>query len=647
MAPEQRSGQAADARGDQFSFSVALYEALYHEHPFYDGPSRIALERAVQAGRVRDAKGGGEVPSRIRKVLLRGLSVEPEQRFASMDELLAALMRDPAVTRRRVAYGAAAALAIAVLGVGYQRTRAESQLVCKGSERQLSGVWDDARKAQIKGAFLATGKPFAADAWRSVERSLDGYARAWTAARTDACEATRLRAEQSPELLDKRMVCFGRRLDEMRAVLDAFAAADGEVVTKAASAAQSLTPIARCSDPTTLLGRIAPQRDEAAASAVRAQLTQVNALRLAGKYEGALSLAKSAALAAVKTGDAALEGEAHLQHALVAQSSGDYKGAEDALNRAALAADRAGDDRTRAEALTHLIYAAASAQGRNELMPVLDAQAQAAITRIGGDEKLEALRLTNIASAMAGEGRFEDALKEYARARPLIEKIYGPESVEIVTWLIRTANAKLSVRDYDGASELLRRALAIGDTTLGEAHPLNAQAHNGLGVVLANQLNFEDSARSYARALALNEQPAGHVNLGDILIRQGKYEEARTHLVRALTLREAQVGPDSPRLIYPLCGLGQAYLGLRDYPNAKTTLERALRVRGDPQARLSLAESKFALARTLQESGADKSRARMLAAEARDIYAGWPHPSALDEIDRQQVEAWLTRNGAP
>src|SRR6185503_7589132 len=54
MAPEQFNGQPLDARSDQFSFCVALYEGLYGERPF-EGKNIHDLTANVVAGKVRPA----------------------------------------------------------------------------------------------------------------------------------------------------------------------------------------------------------------------------------------------------------------------------------------------------------------------------------------------------------------------------------------------------------------------------------------------------------------------------------------------------------------------------------------------------------------------------------------------------------------
>jgi serine/threonine protein kinase len=90
MAPEQFLGAEPDARGDQFSFCVSLYEALYGEAPF---GGNTVQERAlsVSEGRVAEPPPHIYVPRWIRKVLLRGLAVAPNERWPSMNDLLARL----------------------------------------------------------------------------------------------------------------------------------------------------------------------------------------------------------------------------------------------------------------------------------------------------------------------------------------------------------------------------------------------------------------------------------------------------------------------------------------------------------------------------------------------------------------------------
>ena len=92
MAPEQLRGDPVDARADQFSFCVALYDALYGERPF------AAVQR-FQPLRIVHVPKDSRVPGAVRRALLRGLAEDPAARFPDMDALLAALR--PPIPRRR------------------------------------------------------------------------------------------------------------------------------------------------------------------------------------------------------------------------------------------------------------------------------------------------------------------------------------------------------------------------------------------------------------------------------------------------------------------------------------------------------------------------------------------------------------------
>jgi predicted Ser/Thr protein kinase len=90
MAPEQLDGKPADERSDQFSFCVALAEALLGARPF-EGENWSTLARAhAELPRLK-----GNLPSRVRKVLQRGLSADPSRRYSSMVGLLDTLLAKP------------------------------------------------------------------------------------------------------------------------------------------------------------------------------------------------------------------------------------------------------------------------------------------------------------------------------------------------------------------------------------------------------------------------------------------------------------------------------------------------------------------------------------------------------------------------
>jgi len=101
MAPEQLLGRPLDARADQFSFCVALYEGLCGRRPS-DAVNVAQLLDAAMAGTCpEEPLRARSVPSRIRAALRRGLSGDPDTRFASMEALLAELVADQETTSGR------------------------------------------------------------------------------------------------------------------------------------------------------------------------------------------------------------------------------------------------------------------------------------------------------------------------------------------------------------------------------------------------------------------------------------------------------------------------------------------------------------------------------------------------------------------
>src|SRR4030095_8151216 len=83
-----------EKRGDplweQFWFAVSLYESLHGRRPFA-GRSASEIAAATRSGQL--APGGDGVPRPIDRVLSTALQPDPGRRYASMEDLLAALER--------------------------------------------------------------------------------------------------------------------------------------------------------------------------------------------------------------------------------------------------------------------------------------------------------------------------------------------------------------------------------------------------------------------------------------------------------------------------------------------------------------------------------------------------------------------------
>ncbi len=105
MSPEHVGPAVIDARSDQFSLAVCLYEALYGARP-HRAPDLQSLLRAIAAGRRDPVPRGGGVPRWLGRIVERALQRDPQARFESLDAFEQALGTARSSVLPRVAFAA-------------------------------------------------------------------------------------------------------------------------------------------------------------------------------------------------------------------------------------------------------------------------------------------------------------------------------------------------------------------------------------------------------------------------------------------------------------------------------------------------------------------------------------------------------------
>jgi tetratricopeptide (TPR) repeat protein/predicted Ser/Thr protein kinase len=642
MAPEQMRGEAPDARADVFSFCVALFEGLHGRRPFAGDDVR-AIERAILDGNII-VTDDAAVPDWLDRALRGGLRAEPAARYPSMAALLEALERDPG---RRLRRGLATVLATAALvaaGLWVRQVTRAQRLICRGAEQRLVGAWDSEHRGAVARAFVATGLPTAPALAASAQAALDRYAGAWVRMHTDACEATRVRGEQSEALLDLRMECLDDRRRELGALTTLFVGADAITVEKATSAVAALTPVSTCADTSALRARVRPPKDRTRVDALKSELSELQAMRLTGHYQAGQALAQRVLTEARALDYPPLVAQALYWLATMGGDDDDKRDLAPRLHDAAVAALTGGDDLLAARAWDSLAMEATRTGHRDEAQRYIR-YASALLARAGGDGD-QPFHVHLLAIEAEDENRLDDAVRLYVRSAEILERQGNRE--EAGQLYTHAAEALLDQGKLQQSEAMCRRSLAAFEKTDG-LHPDLRYPFHCLGAVFGEERRYAEALEYFRRALAVEEAAHGAdspqllaswSNIGNELFALKRPTEALAAYQKAQHLF-AKSGERPEAAFTLLIGQAAALVDLGRNEDAIPLATRALQLTeaGSGLDRpANRAEAQFWLAKALVRR--DLRRARGLAEEARRAFAAMPVTPEREEYD-QEITAWL------
>ena len=652
MSPEQWTRGPVDARSDQFSFCVSLWEALCGQRPF-PGTGLGELMDAVTHGRLSAARTG-TVPSRILRALRRGLAVEPEQRWPDMNALIAALR--PRSYRGLLTLGAgglALALGATLL---LDDDPPDPTLACDAERERLAGVWDPtAREAAAQGV-RATALPYAEDTWRSTAQHLDHYAEEWIAQAESSCMGTLTQTDAAKARYARQQRC----LLEARTLLDTLAhtlaQADEATVVDAAHEATRLPDLSACTDDRRLVTWADPDSPPRQALVSRARTGVAEAHRsLALLYtreggdhydahiEHARRSAQRAREAATEAGHAPLEAEAALVLGRALVTASELPAAEEAFAAATKLAEASGDALARVRARIYQVYVLGADRNRTDEAIRLGEQSLAQLRGLGPRPLLLARLEGNLATAVARarEPDHARALELHTAAIARLRQQLGEHHPHMITAQLNLGRALSYVGQLERSEAELRTALERAQAVWGEDHPHTARIWGTLGLTLGSMERFDAAQEALVRSLHAREHSLGPdhqdvanalFNLGTMERRQGSHAEALGHLRRGLAIRRTLAnGPDA-NLMPWLYAIGECEVELGQYEAARASLREAVDMaESDGATRVDFGRVRFALARATAPD--DPVAARLLAQSARDAFAHGDRPASVASVE--------------
>ncbi|HEY4183036.1 MAG TPA: serine/threonine-protein kinase [Kofleriaceae bacterium] len=532
MAPEQRAEGIVTARSDQYSFAVTLYEALTGKRP--------EIARLLDGARTNEDVS---VRPAVYGALRRALAIEPTDRFATLDEMLA--MLEPPRSRRSM-FAVAVGVLVAAGGVVFALAhRTPAVLPCDGGAQQVAAV-------------LA---PYRAQLSPRAISALDAHGREWTQMAQETCEATRHGA-QSASLLDLRMACLDRRLDELSAVVDEAARSTPD---QQISAVLSLSSLAPCADREHLVGILpTPPGIRTEVDAFYKQYARVAARQNHSGIETSVKAAEALVAQARTLGHPPAIADSLLLLGNLRAQAGHNDLAEATLKEALTAAVTARDDDLTTEIWTARIAIALQRGKASDAIAYAEA-AEAAASRLAKPDLPRGMIRNYLASADLQAEHVTEARKLAEESIVLVEKARGPMSPKVGEALATLVAVCLVQNDIPAATKAAERQLAIFQTAFGPDYQGTIAAMTSLANVQSTDGDLEAAVARYQDVLARTIAAVGpdhplaadaHANLSLVLKKLDRTDDARKEL-EAARIIYARTPNDTPELLTTLVQLAR------------------------------------------------------------------------------------------
>lgn len=675
MAPECLRGRAATPQSDQFSYCVALWQALFGGRPFAADTAH-GMRRAAEGRRlVRPEKTS--VPKGIVDALVRGLEPKPSSRWPSMHALLGEL-RVPVKPK-----GPLRAVVFATGWVGW-KIAAGAILVamfptlsdsdpCDSLRARRDGDWSISRQLATQSAFAGHAR---AEQWpafdETVTAQMDGLADAYA----QVCEGRR--GDDGRIELDSELACLRRRYLSLSRLVEAAPAADESQLGRIEAAVHHAASAGPCANGGP--AQVLPSRIVAAVADADAQLAEVAVLRTADRYDEAAALLDGLATTALELRYEPLQARIASSRADVEMVRGDTGASEEALvsayqfavglsdhelamSASARLTELIGVERSRPlEALEWARHSEAAAErlglaepqahlwsvlanvhfnaGQHEQAAALFQKSAAAMQddpKSSPRERIESLR--KLGGVYLHLERPEDARQAFATAMEIAEVEDGPHAHNVAALAF---NRGLTTVDPAESAALFERASRIyGD--LWDDHPDLGDALYRWGRSLLDMGRSEDAEEKMRSGIAMLARGIGEAHpyvldcrtsLVNLLLDQERFEDAFELAVSVHADAQAKMGDAHPVTAGARQLVGAALDGLGDVEAARAAFEDAARLSREspePDMRMVL-RTTASLAEFRARNGelaAGRAQLEKAAAEATDV-VGTEHPLWAD-----------------